>query len=200
MNSTALALNSGRHWKVKGKSPQCVDYDGDSDYPGQWRCLCIGDLDVSFIKGMPPGRHPVKTYVVGSHMLQRIFRFMKKEMESGHQAYVVCPLVEQSEKQDLAAAVSVYENLRDHVFPQFGVGLVHGRMKNAEKEQVMEDFRKGKFKLLVATSVIEVGVNVPDATVMFVYGADRFGLSQLHQLRGRVGRGKEQAYCVLIYG
>ena len=156
-----------------------------------------GDLDVSFIKGMPPGRHPVKTYVVGSHMLQRIFRFMKKEMESGHQAYVVCPLVEQSEKQDLAAAVSVYENLRDHVFPQFGVGLVHGRMKNAEKEQVMEDFRKGKFKLLVATSVIEVGVNVPDATVMFVYGADRFGLSQLHQLRGRVGRGKEQAYCVL---
>ena len=87
-------------------------------------------------------------------------------MESGHQAYVVCPLVEQSEKQDLAAAVSVYENLRDHVFPPFGVGLVHGRMKNAEKEQVMEDFRKGKFKLLVATSVIEVGVNVPDATVM----------------------------------
>lgn len=180
----------------KGKSPHVLIMTA-TPIPRTMALSVYGDLDVSFIKGMPPGRHPVKTYVVGSHMLQRIFRFMKKEMESGHQAYVVCPLVEQSEKQDLAAAVSVYENLRDHVFPQFGVGLVHGRMKNAEKEQVMEDFRKGKFKLLVATSVIEVGVNVPDATVMFVYGADRFGLSQLHQLRGRVGRGKEQAYCVL---
>ena len=156
-----------------------------------------GDLDVSSIKGLPPGRHPVKTYAIGHEMLHRVFNFMKREMEAGHQVYVVCPLVEQSEKQDLAAAVSVYENLKEKIFPMFEVGLVHGRMKNADKEQVMADFHAGKTKLLVATSVIEVGVNVPNATIMFVYGADRFGLSQLHQLRGRVGRGRAQAYCIL---
>lgn len=156
-----------------------------------------GDLDVSAIRGMPPGRHPVKTYAIGSDMLQRVFRFMGREMEAGHQVYVVCPLVEKSEKQDLASAVSVYEELRDRIFPMFPVGLVHGRMKNSEKEEVMQAFHRGEKKLLVATSVIEVGVNVPNATIMFVYGADRFGLSQLHQLRGRVGRGEAQAYCIL---
>lgn len=156
-----------------------------------------GDLDVSSIRGLPPGRHPVKTYAVDHSYLRRILVFMRKEMEKGHQVYVVCPLVEESEKQDLAAAVSVYETLKEKEFPDFGVGLVHGRMKNSEKEQVMQDFGSGKIKLLVATSVIEVGVNVPKATIMFVYGADRFGLSQLHQLRGRVGRGKDQAYCIL---
>lgn len=157
-----------------------------------------GDLDVSSIRGMPPGRHPVKTYAIGSSMLRRVFNFMGREMTAGHQVYVVCPLVEKSEKQDLASAVAVYEELKDKVFPMFQVGLVHGRMKNSDKERVMEDFHGGKINLLVATSVIEVGVNVPNATIMFVYGADRFGLSQLHQLRGRVGRGKSQSYCILF--
>ncbi|WP_297015195.1 ATP-dependent DNA helicase RecG [uncultured Dialister sp.] len=156
-----------------------------------------GDLDVSSIRGMPPGRHPVKTYAIGSPLLQRVFNFMGREMTAGHQVYVVCPLVEQSEKQDLASAVSVYEELKTRIFPMFHVGLVHGRMKNDDKEQVMRDFHDGKLNLLVATSVIEVGVNVPNATIMFVYGADRFGLSQLHQLRGRVGRGSAQSYCIL---
>lgn len=156
-----------------------------------------GDLDVSSIRGLPPGRHPVKTYAVNHSYLQRILAFMRREMEQGHQVYVVCPLVEESEKRDLAAAVSVYQRLKGKEFPDLGVGLVHGRMKNSEKEQVMQAFSQGKIKLLVATSVIEVGVNVPAATIMFVYGADRFGLSQLHQLRGRVGRGKDQAYCIL---
>lgn len=146
---------------------------------------------------MPPGRSPVKTYGIDGSYLQRVYNFMGREMEAGHQVYVVCPLVEKSEKQDLASAVAVYEDLRDRVFPRFSVGLVHGRMKNDEKEKVMNDFRDGKIQLLVATSVIEVGVNVPNATIMFVYGADRFGLSQLHQLRGRVGRGKSQSYCIL---
>ena len=122
---------------------------------------------------------------------------MGREMNAGHQVYVVCPLVEKSEKQDLASAVAVYEQLKDKVFPMFQVGLVHGRMKNVEKDRVMTDFHDGKINLLVATSVIEVGVNVPNATIMFVYGADRFGLSQLHQLRGRVGRGSAQSYCIL---
>ena len=133
----------------------------------------------------------MKTYAIGSDMLQRVFNFMGREMEAGHQVYVVCPLVEKSEKQDLASAVSVYEELRDRIFPMFPVGLVHGRMKNSEKEAVMQAFHRGEKKLLVATSVIEVGVNVPNATIMFVYGADRFGLSQLHQLpcRARGGAG-----------
>lgn len=156
-----------------------------------------GDLDVSSIRGMPPGRHPVKTYAVGSALLERVFRFMGREMEAGHQVYVVCPLVEKSEKQDLASAVAVYEQLKQQIFPRFHVGLVHGRMKNSDKDRVMEDFHAGRLNLLVATSVIEVGVNVPNATIMFVYGADRFGLSQLHQLRGRVGRGSAQSYCIL---
>ena len=127
--------------------------------------------------------HPVKTYAIDGSYLKRVFNFMRKEMQAGHQIYVVCPLVEKSEKQDLASAVAVYEELRDKVFPDFKVGLVHGRMKGAEKDQVMNDFKDGKIKLLAATSVIEVGINVPNATIMFVYGADRFGLSQLHQLR-----------------
>lgn len=182
--------------ETKGGSPHILVMTA-TPIPRTMALSVYGDLDVSAIRGMPPGRHPVKTYAIGSQMLQRVFRFMGREMEAGHQVYVVCPLVEKSEKQDLASAVSVYEELRDRIFPMFPVGLVHGRMKNSEKEEVMQAFHRGEKKLLVATSVIEVGVNVPNATIMFVYGADRFGLSQLHQLRGRVGRGEAQAYCIL---
>ena len=182
--------------ETKGGSPHILVMTA-TPIPRTMALSVYGDLDVSAIRGMPPGRHPVKTYAIGSDMLQRVFNFMGREMEAGHQVYVVCPLVEKSEKQDLASAVSVYEELRDRVFPMFPVGLVHGRMKNSEKEAVMQAFHRGEKKLLVATSVIEVGVNVPNATIMFVYGADRFGLSQLHQLRGRVGRGEAQAYCIL---
>lgn len=156
-----------------------------------------GDLDVSAIRGLPPGRMPVKTYAIDSSYLERVHIFMGKEMAKGRQVYVVCPLVEKSEALDLASAVSVYEELRDRIFPMYSVGLVHGKMKPQDKDRVMNDFAKGKIQLLVATSVIEVGINVPNATIMFVHGADRFGLSQLHQLRGRVGRGKEQSYCIL---
>ena len=182
--------------ETKGGSPHILVMTA-TPIPRTMALSVYGDLDVSAIRGMPPGRHPVKTYAIGSQMLQRVFNFMGREMEAGHQVYVVCPLVEKSEKQDLASAVSVYEELRDRIFPMFPVGLVHGRMKNSEKEAVMQAFHRGEKKLLVATSVIEVGVNVPNATIMFVYGADRFGLSQLHQLRGRVGRGEAQAYCIL---
>lgn len=182
--------------ETKGTSPHILVMTA-TPIPRTMALSVYGDLDVSAIRGMPPGRHPVKTYAIGNDMLQRVFRFMGREMEAGHQVYVVCPLVEKSEKQDLASAVAVYEELRDKIFPMFSVGLIHGRMKNKEKEDIMMAFHEGQVKLLVATSVIEVGVNVPNATIMFVYGADRFGLSQLHQLRGRVGRGKDQAYCIL---
>lgn len=181
--------------ETKGDAPHTLIMTA-TPIPRTMALSVYGDLDVSSIRSMPPGRHPVKTYAVGEPLLRRALAFLGREMEAGHQVYVVCPLVEKSEKQDLAAAESVYEELAN-LFPNFRCGLVHGRMKEKEKQAVMEDFHAGRVNLLVATSVIEVGVNVPNATIMFIYGADRFGLSQLHQLRGRVGRGEAQAYCIL---
>lgn len=157
-----------------------------------------GDLEVSLIKEMPPGRKPVLTYAVDSSYKERLHRFFEKEMSAGHQVYVVCPLVEESEKLDLVAAEQLYEELAEKYQRKFGVGLVHGRMSTADKEAIMEAYYKGAIKLLVSTTVIEVGVNVPNATIMCVEGAERFGLSQLHQLRGRVGRGSTQSYCILV--
>lgn len=157
-----------------------------------------GDLEVSLIKEMPPGRKPVLTYAVDSSYKERLHRFFEKEMSAGHQVYVVCPLVEESEKLDLVAAEQLYEELAEKYQRKFGVGLVHGRMSTADKEAIMEAYYKGTIKLLVTTTVIEVGVNVPNATIMCVEGAERFGLSQLHQLRGRVGRGSTQSYCILV--
>ena len=157
-----------------------------------------GDLDVSSIREMPPGRKRVKTYAVSEALRRRVYVFMDKLMAQGQQCYVVCPLVEASETVDLQAATELYEQLRTQVFTKRPCGLVHGRMAGKEKEAVMEAFQKGEIQLLVATSVIEVGVNVPNATVMFIDGAERFGLAQLHQLRGRVGRGDQQAYCILM--
>ena len=156
-----------------------------------------GDLDISLIREMPPGRKPVQTFAVNRSYMPRILRFLEKEMTRGHQVYVVCPLVEESEKMDLKAAVEVYEELEKR-FHEFGVGLVYGGLKADAKQAVMTAFAKRQYHLLVATSVVEVGVNVPNATVMLVEGAERFGLAQLHQLRGRVGRGSAQAYCILV--
>ena len=131
-------------------------------------------------------------------MRNRIYAFMRKEIAAGHQCYVVCPLVEESASADLQAATALYESLKSTDFADISCGLVHGHMSGKEKDEVMERFQKGDIKLLVATSVIEVGVNVPNATIMYIDGAERFGLAQLHQLRGRVGRGAAQAYCILL--
>lgn len=157
-----------------------------------------GDLAVSLIKEMPPGRKPVKTYAVDSSYKERLRTFFGKEMAEGRQVYVVCPLVEESEKLDLQAAEELYLELKEYFYKAYEVGLVHGRMKSSEKDQVMNAFHKGEISLLVSTTVIEVGVNVPNATIMCIEGAERFGLSQLHQLRGRVGRGSHQSYCILV--
>ncbi|WP_295835643.1 ATP-dependent DNA helicase RecG [uncultured Veillonella sp.] len=157
-----------------------------------------GDLAVSLIKEMPPGRKPVKTYAVDSSYKERLRTFFGKEMAEGCQVYVVCPLVEESEKLDLQAAEELYLELKEYFYKAYEVGLVHGRMKSSEKDQVMNAFHKGEISLLVSTTVIEVGVNVPNATIMCIEGAERFGLSQLHQLRGRVGRGSHQSYCILV--
>ena len=157
-----------------------------------------GDLAVSLIKEMPPGRKPVKTYAVDSSYKERLRTFFGKEMAEGRQVYVVCPLVEESEKLDLQAAEELYLELKEYFYKAYEVGLVHGRMKSSEKDEVMNAFHKGEISLLVSTTVIEVGVNVPNATIMCIEGAERFGLSQLHQLRGRVGRGSHQSYCILV--
>ncbi|HEY8413097.1 MAG TPA: ATP-dependent DNA helicase RecG [Pyrinomonadaceae bacterium] len=157
-----------------------------------------GDLDVSVIDELPPGRTPIETVVVGEDQRQEVKRLISQEVKAGHQVYVVYPLVEESEKVDLKDATRRYEYLRDVVFPKLRVGLLHGKMKPSEKEEVMRAFVAGEIKILVSTTVIEVGVDVPNASVMIVEHAERFGLSQLHQLRGRVGRGAKKSYCVLL--
>ena len=157
-----------------------------------------GDLDVSVIDQMPPGRTPIETKVVGEDQRQEVKRLIAREVKAGHQVYVVYPLVEESEKMDLKDATRRYEYLRDVVFPNLPIGLLHGKMKPPEKEKVMSAFVAGEIKILVSTTVIEVGVDVPNASVMIVEHAERFGLSQLHQLRGRVGRGAKKSYCVLL--
>ncbi|HUE80527.1 MAG TPA: ATP-dependent DNA helicase RecG [Pyrinomonadaceae bacterium] len=157
-----------------------------------------GDLDVSVIDELPPGRTPVDTKVFGQDRRQEVKRLIQHEVKNGQQVYVVYPLVEESEKMDLMAATKRYEYLRDQVFPRLKIGLLHGKMKPTEKEEVMRDFVSGTIQILVSTTVIEVGVDVPNASVMIVEHAERFGLSQLHQLRGRVGRGAEKSYCILL--
>ena len=172
--------------------------------------IIYGDLDVSVVDELPPGRSPVETYVVGEDKRQRMYNFVRRLVGEGRQAYIVCPAVEEEETAPsvgrgdpgdpaaLKAAVTYAESLRTRVFPDLRVGLVHGRMKSREKDAVMTAFAAGELDVLVSTTVIEVGVDVPNAALMIVENADRFGLSQLHQLRGRVGRGKHQSYCVLV--
>jgi ATP-dependent DNA helicase RecG len=157
-----------------------------------------GDLDLSIIDEMPPGRKPVITKVRGEEARTKIYHFLSTIIRQGRQVYVVYPLVEESEKLDLLNATQMAEHLQSVVFPNFRVSLVHGRMKQEEKDAVMEEFRRASSHILVATTVIEVGVDVPNASVMIIEHAERFGLSQLHQLRGRVGRGDEQSYCILL--
>jgi ATP-dependent DNA helicase RecG len=157
-----------------------------------------GDLDVSVIDELPPGRTPIETMVLGEDQRQEVKRLISREVKAGRQVYVVYPLVEESEKMDLRDAKRRYEYLKETVFPKLSVGLLHGKMKAADKEEVMNAFASGAINIIVTTTVIEVGVDVPNASVMIVEHAERFGLSQLHQLRGRVGRGAEKSYCVLL--
>jgi ATP-dependent DNA helicase RecG len=159
-----------------------------------------GDLDVSIIDEMPPGRKPIITKVRSEDARTKIYHFLDDIIRQGQQVYIVYPLVEESEKLDLLNATQMAEHLQTAVFPTFRVGLIHGKMKQEEKDLVMDDFRRGASHILVATTVIEVGVDVPNANVIIIEHAERFGLSQLHQLRGRVGRGEAQAYCILLAG
>ena len=157
-----------------------------------------GDLDFSIINEMPKGRKPIITSWRYADVKPKIYKFVKDNILQGRQAYIVFPLIEESEKIDLQAATENYEQMKDGIFSDINIALLHGRMKSAEKESIMKDFKDGKIKILVSTTVIEVGIDVANATLMVVEHAERFGLTQLHQLRGRVGRGAEQSYCILI--
>jgi ATP-dependent DNA helicase RecG len=157
-----------------------------------------GDLEVSVIDELPPGRTPIKTFVRGDDRRDKIYEFIREQLKTGRQAYVVYPIIEESEKLDLRNATEMYEHLRAEVYPEYKVGLLHGKMKPAEKEEVMRAFSANETQILVATTVIEVGVDVPNASVMLIEHAERFGLSQLHQLRGRVGRGAAESVCILL--
>ena len=157
-----------------------------------------GDLEVSVIDELPPGRTPVKTVVVGDDKRKGVYKGIEREVKLGRQVYIVYPLIDESEKMDLKAASKMYDELRTKIFPQFSVGLLHGKMKADEKESIMNQFGDGALDILVSTTVIEVGVDVPNASLMIIEHAERFGLSQLHQLRGRVGRGAEESFCVLL--
>lgn len=162
--------------------------------------VLYGDLDISVIDTMPPGRKEIKTYGINSKMIDRALNFVKSEIEKGRQAYIICPLIDESEyMESLNSVIKTYENLRDKYFHE-DVKLLHGQMKSEEKEEILNDFRDNKVKVIVSTTVIEVGINVPNATVMMVLNSERFGLAQLHQLRGRVGRGEHQSYCILHNG
>jgi ATP-dependent DNA helicase RecG len=184
--------------KNKGVSPHFLIMTA-TPIPRTLAMTVYGDLDVSIIDEMPPGRSPIQTRVAFENKKPQALQFMAEQIQKGRQAYVVYPLVEESEKIDLKNAVSEYELLQKQ-FPAFKIGLLHGKMKPAEKDEVMSRFRAGEYQILVSTTVIEVGVDVPNANLMIIEHAERFGLSQLHQLRGRVGRGEHKSFCILIMG
>nr|WP_248926436.1 ATP-dependent DNA helicase RecG [Paenibacillus hamazuiensis] len=182
----------------KGMNPDVLTMTA-TPIPRTLAITAFGDMDVSTLRELPKGRKPIKTYAVTHDMLPRVLGFIEKEVAQGRQAYVICPLIEESEKLDVQNAIDVHAQLQHH-FSALGykAGLLHGRMSTQEKDEVMRQFTAGELHILVSTTVIEVGVDVPNATIMVIYDAHRFGLSQLHQLRGRVGRGEHQSFCVLI--
>ncbi len=181
----------------KGSSPHALVMSA-TPIPRSLALTIYGDLDISVIDQLPPGRPEVKTKWLSPEEQQRAYELVRKQVASGRQAFVICPLVEESEVLQAKAAVTEYERLSREVFPELRLGLLHGRMSAAEKNEVMHGFRSGEFQILVATPVVEVGIDVPNATVMLIEGADRFGLAQLHQFRGRIRRGQHQGYCLLM--
>ena len=180
----------------KGNDPHLLVMSA-TPIPRTLALLMYGDLDVSILDELPPGRETVDTFLVGESYRARINAFIRKQVAEGHQCFVVCPAVEENEDLGIKAATVWAETLQQTVFPDLKIALLHGQMKGAEKEEAMASFARGEADVMVATTVIEVGVDVPNATLMVIEDADRFGLSQLHQLRGRVGRGKAKSYCIL---
>ena len=181
----------------KGENPDVLVMTA-TPIPRTLALILYGDLDISIIDELPPNRKQIETFAVGKNMTQRVNLFIKKQIQQGRQAYIVCPLVEDDEESNLKSVEKLYEEYKTTIFPEYKVEYIHGKMKTKDKDSIMKDFKEGKIDILISTTVIEVGVDVPNATVMAVENAERFGLSQLHQLRGRVGRGSEKSYCILL--
>lgn len=182
----------------KGDNPDVLVMTA-TPIPRTLALILYGDLDISIIDELPPNRKKIETYAVTKQLEQRVNAFISKNIDEGRQCYVVCPLVEENEEIDAKSVMEIYENYKNVVFPNYRVEYLHGKMKPKEKDAIMEEFKNGDIDILVSTTVIEVGVNVPNSNIMVIENAERFGLAQLHQLRGRVGRGEYQSYCVLKY-
>lgn len=192
-----FGVEQRRKLREKGLHPDVL-FMTATPIPRTLAITTFGDMDVSVIDEMPKGRKEIETYWVKENTFERVLKFIQKRILHGEQAYVICPLIEESDKLDIQNAVDLYDQLRQFYPPEINVGLMHGRLTSEEKEQLMKEFAHNNIHVLVSTTVVEVGVNVPNATVMVIYDAQRFGLSQLHQLRGRVGRGEKKSYCILI--
>ena len=205
-NKLGLAITDEQHrfgvrqravLNQKGSNPDIIVMTA-TPIPRTLALILYGDLDISIIDELPPGRKEIETFAVGANMIDRMNGFIRKQIENGRQAYIVCPLIEESESLELNSAEEIYIDLKENIFKEYNVGLLHGKMKSSDKDEVMINFKNGKIDILVATTVIEVGVNVTNANIMTIYNSERFGLAQLHQLRGRVGRGQYQSYCILV--
>jgi ATP-dependent DNA helicase RecG len=183
--------------RQKGENPHLLVMSA-TPIPRSLALTLFGDLDISILNEMPPGRKPVDTQIIHPFAREKAYKLIRNEIENGHQAFIIYPLIEKGDDEDQKAAVDEHAYLQKEVFADLKLGLLHGKMPADEKEKVMQDFRNRKYAILVSTTVIEVGVDIPNATVMLIEGANRFGLAQLHQLRGRVGRGGDSAYCLLI--
>ncbi|MER2173497.1 MAG: ATP-dependent DNA helicase RecG [Carnobacterium sp.] len=192
-----FGVNQRKLLRDKGKDADVL-FMTATPIPRTLAITAYGEMDVSIIDEMPAGRIPIQTTWIKPKNFEKTLEFIEIQLKKGSQAYVICPLIEESESVDVKNATDIYEKLTAYYGDRFQVGLLHGKMKSADKESIMENFKEKKLQVLVSTTVIEVGVNVPNATTMIIYDADRFGLSQLHQLRGRVGRGDKESYCILV--
>jgi ATP-dependent DNA helicase RecG len=192
-----FGVEQRRVLREKGENPDVL-FMTATPIPRTLAITAFGEMDVSVIDEMPAGRKAIETYWAKHQMIDRVLAFVEKELQKGRQAYVICPLIEESEKLDVQNAIDLHDMLTHYYRGNWNFGLMHGRLSSTEKEKVMQEFSQNNVQLLVSTTVVEVGVNVPNATIMVIYDAERFGLSQLHQLRGRVGRGREQSYCILL--
>ncbi len=183
---------------AKGENPDIIAMSA-TPIPRTLALILYGDLDISIIDELPPNRKKIETFAVRKNMEERVNSFIKKQIDEGRQAYIVCPLVEENEEMGLKSVIELAEKYKSEIFSGYSVDYLHGKMKAKEKDEIMQKFKDGEIKILIATTVIEVGVNVPNASIMVVENAERFGLAQLHQLRGRVGRGEYQSYCILKF-
>ena len=203
MNSIGLEFVKGINLRKKGDNPHIMVMTA-TPIPRTLALILYGDLDISIIDKLPPGRQKTDTLAVNSTYYERIYKFIAKEIDKGRQIYIICPTIEENEnseitkKSELKAVEQYTEKLKTEIFPNYRVECIHGKFKADYKNYVMEEFSNGNIDILVSTTVIEVGINVPNATIMLIENAERFGLAQLHQLRGRVGRGSEKSYCILV--